>query len=201
MIHALASCPHGLHRTVWSHKQSCQVSGPGHPESLQEGWTLSETCQDLERSITSRLAGGTCSKHNMASVQGSLCYFCMCRWCKMSFFILLFQKNPHNETQSKGHQRHTGKGVMGKEKTRQQSKTHLLLFTVEELFGPSTAACGLLLPAWQPLPLHCEKEATMTHRSDEVRALLTRQATPAASQAGSGAMIRSRQLRKEQGWM
>ena len=39
----------------------------------------------------------------------------------------------------------------------------------------------------------------MTHRSDEVKALVTRGATPAASRSGSGAVISSRQLGEEQG--
>ena len=50
---------------------------------------------------------------------------------------------------------------------------HLLLM-LEELFGPVTAVRALLLPAWQSLPLLYKKGVKMTHRSDEVKALVTR---------------------------
>lgn len=171
---AVASCPQGLHRTVRSRERSCRVPGSGR-SCLQEGWTLPETRQDLERSLTSRLAGGTRSKHNVASVQGSLGYFCMCGWCKKCFFCFAFKKNPptHDETQNKGHGRHAGKGVIGKGKTRQQMKICHLLLMLEEFFGPVAAVCALLLPAWQPSPLLCKKGVKMTHRSDEVKALVT----------------------------
>lgn len=116
----------------------------------------------------------------------------------MCFFILLSKNPPHNETQRKGHRRHTGKGVMGKGKTRQQPKIYHLLLMLE-LFGPITAVCALLLPAWQSVPLLYKTGVKMTHGSDEVKALVTHQATPAASRSGSGAVISSRQLGEEQG--
>jgi len=88
---------------------------------------------------------------------------------------------------------------MGKGKTRRQLKICHLLLMLEELFGSVPAMRALLRPAWQPLPLLCKKGVKMTHRSDEVKALVTRGATPAASRSGSGAVISSRQLGEEQG--
>lgn len=94
----------------------------------------------------------------------------------MCFFVLLLKRTPphtHNETQNKGHGRHAGKGVIGKGKTRQQMKIYHLPLMLEEFFGPVTAVCALLLPAWQSSPLLCKKGVKMTHRSDEVKALVT----------------------------
>lgn len=52
-------------------------------------------------------------------------------------------------------------------------KIYHLLLMLEEFFGPVTAVCALLLPAWQSSPLLCKKGVKMTHRSDEVKALVT----------------------------
>lgn len=81
----------------------------------------------------------------------------------------------------------------------QQAKIYHLLLMIEELFGPVTAVCTLLLPARQSLPLLYKTGVKKTHRSDEAKALVTHQATPAASRSGPGAVIRGRQLREEQG--
>lgn len=114
-------------------------------------------------------------------------------------FLICFKRpaTTDNETQSKGHWRHSVKGVMGKGKTRQQPKICHLLLMLGEMFGPVIAVRALLLPVWQSLLY--KKGVKMTHRSDEVKALVTCQATPATSQSGCGAVISSRQLGEEQG--
>lgn len=77
----------GLHGIVLGQEQSCWVAGPGHPEHPRGGWMLAKALRDLERSAASRLARGSCSKHNAASVQGCLCWFCLCGWWKTCLLI------------------------------------------------------------------------------------------------------------------
>lgn len=73
-----------------------------------------------------------------ACVDGAKCVFLFC---------FLTPPHTHNEAQSKGHWRHTGKGVMGKWKTRQQLKIYNLLLVLEELFGPVNCSVCSLAPS------------------------------------------------------
>lgn len=83
--------------------------------------------------------------------------FTCVEWCKMCFFILLLKKTHRQWNTEQKDWSHAGKGVMGKEKARQQPKICHLLVMLDEMFGPAAALC--VLSCFQPCLSSRKKES------------------------------------------